>query len=415
MIPVGPLLKQILKPRNHAADLNGSASAEIDEKPEASAFGLANLPPTAKRRSLLSRQNLTRVILVVPILIAGYYFFFVGRPRYPTTADVVIRSADDQSSAITDGALGLLLGATTRSSQEDAKFLTVFLASPQMEELMLRELDFRKNYAFNGTDPFGGLAKDASQEETFKFYKNQISVAPNEQTGTLLIRSQAFDPATSFQFNKLLLKNAERFVNEISQSISSKQLAFALEELASSRKRLEQSRLKLLQYQDKNQQLNPADEAAGASQLISGLEAKLVEFRIQLATLEEQFKDPNAPEVELIRDQVNAIERQLIKERKRNVSTGGRNLSRRTSEFLELESEVKYHEDLYKLAISAVEKARIESDRQQKFLITLANPRKAEDQDNSWRYKGFFSVVVIWLGGYILTKFALGMAAQRYE
>jgi capsular polysaccharide transport system permease protein len=374
--------------------------------------------PTTEPSTSLT-QRLRRIgsilVLTLPIVAGAVYFYGIGRPRYPSEANVVIRKAEDSSQAITEGALGLLLGGNNQSSTEDAKFLTVFLSSPQMQEVVEKQLDFRQRYRKQGLDFYAGLANGASQEDGLAFYQKQISVFPNEATGTLVIRSSGYDSDSSYRLNRILLQKAERFVNDISQQISLKQKEFAEKELASAKQKLERSKLNLLTYQKKNQQLNPVQEAEVTNQMISTLESKLVDLRIELAAKERQFKEKDAPEVVYVRDQVQSIQSQITQERKRSVGKEGRDLSKKSAEFLALEGDVKYREDLYKLAISAVEKARVEANRQQKFLVLLSSPRQAQDQDNSWRTRGFLSLVAIWLGGYALTKFMLGMASNRYE
>jgi capsular polysaccharide transport system permease protein len=393
-------------------------SGEIAEFPEnGSSSGMVTEASPATSASLA--QRLRRVgsvlILTLPIVAGAVYFYGIGRPRFPSEANVVIRKSEDQSTAINEGALGLLLGANNQSSTEDAKFLTVFLSSPQMQEVVEKQLDFRERYRKQGPDFYAGLADGASQEDRLTFYQKQISVFPNEATGTLVIRSSGYDSDSSYRLNRILLQKAERFVNDISQQISLKQKEFAEKELTSAKQKLERSKLKLLTYQKKNQQLNPVQEAEVTNQMISTLESKLVDLRIELASKERQFKEKDAPEVVYVRDQVQSIQSQITQERKRSVGKEGRDLSKKSAEFLALEGDVKYHEDLYKLAISAVEKARVEANRQQKFLVLLSAPRQAEDQDNSWRTRGFLSLLAIWLGGYALTKFILGMASNRYE
>lgn len=355
------------------------------------------------------------LVLTLPVVAAAVYFYGIGRPRYPSEANVVIRKAEDSSQAITEGALGLLLGGNNQSSTEDAKFLTIFLSSPQMQEVVEKQLDFRHLYRKQGLDFYAGLADDASQEDALAFYQKQISVIPMEATGTLVIRSSGYDSDSSYRLNRILLQKAERFVNDISQQISLKQKEFAEKELASAKQKLEASKLRLLNYQKQNKQLNPAQEAEVANQMIATLESKLVDLRIELASKERQFKEKDAPEVVYVRDQVQSIQSQIAQERKRSVGKEGRDLSRKSAEFLALEGDVNYHQDLYKLAISAVEKARVEANRQQKFLVLLSAPRQAQEQDYSWRTRGFLSFVAIWFGGYALTKFILGMASSRYE
>jgi capsular polysaccharide transport system permease protein len=212
-----------------------------------------------------------------------------------------------------------------------------------------------------------------------------------------------------------MLSKSEQFVNRLNQDISLKQGNFAETELIRARDRLNQAKNRLLSYQESNTVIDPKGEAELASQTISKLQEKLVELRVELATLKRQFKDPGEPEVAAIADQVRELEQQIQKERRSLVSRKGRNLNRKAADVLRLESEVSFATDSYKLALAAVEKARIESKRQQKFMAILSAPQLPEDPENDWRTKNFFTVLVTSLVAISLSKFILGMQASHRQ
>jgi capsular polysaccharide transport system permease protein len=141
----------------------------------------------------------------------------------------------------------------------------------------------------------------------------------------------------------------------------------------------------------------------------------LIDLRVELATLKRQFKDPTEPEVAAIEDQVRELEQQIQKERRSAVSRQGRNLTRKAADILKYESDVSFATDSYKLALTAVEKARVESKRQQKFMALLSAPQLPEDPENDWRSKGFFAVVAACAVALSLGKFILGMQASHRQ
>jgi capsular polysaccharide transport system permease protein len=212
-----------------------------------------------------------------------------------------------------------------------------------------------------------------------------------------------------------MLAKSEQFVNRLNQDISQKQLRFAESELVRAQGNLNQTKNRLLLYQDSNTVIDPKSEAELAGQTISKLQEKLVELRVQLATLKLQFKDPAEPEVAFVADQVRELEQQIGKERRSLVSRKGRDLSRKTADVLKLESDVSFATDSYKLALTSVEKARIESKRQQKFMALLSAPQLPEDPENNWRSRGFFTVLAACTVGFSLTKFVFGMQASHRQ
>jgi capsular polysaccharide transport system permease protein len=397
------LLKKDPSQQNPVDDSVSSASAKV-----------IPIKPQRVRSSFLRQVSIFQLLLL-PIIISGVYFYGIGRARYLTRSDFVIRKAEDNETSISGSGLAGLLVRGNQLSLEDARFLKTYLQSPQVLADLDRTYDLDKAYAQVGLDPFAGIKPGLSNEKRLKFFKKQVAVTLDELSGAIVLRTIGLDPKASFNLNRFMLTKSEQFVNRLNQDISLKQRDFAETELIRARNRLNQAKNRLLIYQESNTVIDPKGEAELASQTIGKLQEKLVELRVELATLKRQFKDPGEPEVAAISDQVRELEQQIQKERRSLVSRKGRNLNRKTSDVLRLESEVSFATDSYKLALTAVEKARIESKRQQKFMAVLSAPQLPEDPEDSWRSKGFFTVLVSCAVALSLSKFILGMQASHRQ
>lgn len=370
-------------------------------------------PPELKAQSFW-RISVTQ-LLIVPIVLSGVYFYGIARDRYVTRSDFVIRKAED--GGISDAGAGLagLLAGGNQLSLEDARFLKTYLQSPQVLSDLRRTYDIDKAYAHKGLDPFAGIKPNLSSEKKLKFFKKQVAVTLDELSGAIVLRTVGLDPKASLDLNRFMLSKSEQFVNRLNQDISKKQGDFAEKELIRARQNLDRAKNNLLKYQEANAVIDPKSEAELASQTISKMQEKLVDLRINLATLKRQFKDPAEPEVAAVEDQVRELQQQIQKERKSAVSRQGSNLTRKAADMLRLESDVTFATDSYKLALTAVEKARVESKRQQKFMALLSAPQLPEDPENDWRSKGFFAVVAACAVGLSLGKFVLGMQASHRQ
>jgi capsular polysaccharide transport system permease protein len=278
-----------------------------------------------------------------------------------------------------------------------------------------RSFDLDTAYARRGLDPFAGIAPELTAEKKLKFFKKQVAVSLDELSGAIVLKTVGLDPDSSYRLNRYMLAKSEQFVNRLNQDISLKQQGFAESELSRAKVRLNQAKNRLLAYQEANTVIDPKGEAELASQTISKLQEKLVELRVELSTLKRQFKDPAEQEVVAVADQVRELEKEIEKERRSLVSPKGRNLGQKTSDIIRLESEVGFATDSYKLALVAVEKARVESKRQQKFMALLSAPQKPEDPENDWRTKGFFTMLASSIVGFSLSKFVLGMQASHRQ
>jgi capsular polysaccharide transport system permease protein len=393
---------------------------QVVDGQEAFALKLSEDSKTAtintSRARLTALRNLSVTqFLLIPIVLSSIYFYFIARDRYVTRSDFVIRKAEDNETSMAGSGLAGLLSRGNQLSFEDARFLKTYLQSPQVLADLDRTYDLDKDYAQSGHDWFAGIKPGLSKEKRLGFFKKQVTVSLDELSGAIVLHTVGLYPQSSLNLNRFMLAKSEQFVNRLNQDISQKQLRFAESELIRAQNNLNKAKNRLLLYQDSNAVIDPKGEAELASQTISKLLEKLVELRVELATLKLQFKDPAEPEVAAVADQVREMEQQIGKERRSLVSRKGRNLSRKTADVLKLESDVSFATDAYKLALTAVEKARIESKRQQKFMALLSAPQLPEDPENNWRSRGFFTVLVSCAVGFSLTKFVFGMQASHRQ
>ena len=402
-----PLNRFLLKKDQQEQIIEGEEDLLTDSK-------VVPIKPPRLRSSPQPQLSVTRLLLI-PIALSGIYFYAIARDRYVTRSDFVIRKAEESDTNMAGAGLASLLGRGNQLSLEDARFLKTYLQSPQVLADLDRTYDLDQAYAQKGLDRFAGMKPGLSKEKRLNYFKKQVAVNLDEISGAIVLRTIGLDPKASLNLNRFMLAKSEYFVNRLNQDISQKQLSFAESELGRARGNLNQAKNRLLAYQDSNTVIDPKGEAELAGQTISKLQEKLVELRVELATLKRQFKDPAEPEVAVVADQVRELEQQIQKERRSLVSSKGRNLNRKAADVLKLESDVSFATDSYKLALTSVEKARIESKRQQKFMALLSAPQLPEDPQNDWRSKGFFTVLASCAVGFSLTKFIFGMQASHRQ
>lgn len=370
--------------------------------------------PLRLQASTLVRLSVTQLLLV-PVALAGIYFYGIARDRYVTRSDFVIRKAEETDSSVNGNALVGLLGRGNQLSIEDARYLKTYLQSPQVLADLRRSFNLDRAYAQIGLDPFAGIKPGLSNEKKLKFFKKQVAVNLDEISGAIILRTIGLNPEASYKLNQFMLAKSEQFVNRLNQDISVKQGNFAESELIRSREKLNTAKNRLIVYQEANSVIDPKGEVELAGQMIGKLQEKLVELRIELATLKLQYKDPKEPEVDAVADQVKELKQQIDAERRSLVSSSGRNLTKKSADIIKLESDVSFATDSYKLALTSVEKARVESTRQQKFMALLSSPQRPEDPENDWRSKGFFTVLAAGAIGFSLTKFVFGMQASHRQ
>ena len=172
------------------------------------------------------------------------YLAIFSQPRYMSESKVAIKRSDDLNSGSLN--FGLLLGASNPSSAEDALYLKEYINSPDMLAALDKQLNFREAFSHSGLDFLNHLSKDETAEGFLKYYKDRINVSYDDKTGLLNIQTQGFSPEFALKFNQTVLKESERFINEMSHRIARDQLAFAETEMEKARQRLDASKAELL-------------------------------------------------------------------------------------------------------------------------------------------------------------------------
>ena len=349
-----------------------------------------------------------RMLAAAFVAVSGFYCFAIGRDRYRSTSEFVIKQPLPPGSASTM-VLGTLQSSSVLSSLEDGRYLQVYLESNEAKNAVFpEEATYLKSYASQLPDVWSGLPADSDPSQQLSFFRNQLEVIPQELSGTIVLSTSAYTAEAAYGLNNSLLQQAQRFVNEVNQSISADQRAFAEKQVAFAQNRLTEASNALESFQDRYGQLNPLAEQSAAASFITGLESRLVDLKVEEASLRRQYRDPEAPEVAYVADQVAELERQINEERQKAVGPGGRDLNKLANQASRLENDVTFARESLASAMRAADNSRMESQRQLKFIVMLSKPQMPEAPDHSWRWKAFLScigvLIVVWgVFGFMLT------------
>ena len=364
------------------------------------------LSPAWKSRFKTLRKP--RVLISLFLASSAFYCFVIGRDRYTSVSEFVIQQALPLQTSSASVLAGAAAAPQVLTGLVDGQYLQVYLASPDVKNrLYADKASLEKKYKPSFPDLFSGLPSGSSTPQQLSFYRKQLQVAPQPLSGSIILRTVGYEPEQALSLNNSLIAQSRRFVNEINQSINADQNLFAQKELELAEKKLKESTQSLEVFKEKFGQLSVVSEQAATSSFISGLESRLVELKVEEASLRRQYQDPDAPEVSFVADQARELEKQIRKERAKSVSDNGRDLNSLAIEETSLTSDVLFATESLKSARLAVENSRRESQRQLKFVVMLSQPQRPVAPDPNWRWQAFLGsigiIVVAWgVGGFIL-------------
>ncbi|WFL66813.1 capsule biosynthesis protein [Pantoea sp. X85] len=333
-----------------------------------------------KRLGVVSFANLKRhlgkAIIFLPMTLLIIYLAIFSQPRFVSESKVAIKRSDDLASNSVN--FGLLLGAINPSSVEDALYLKEYINSPDMLAVLDKQLNFRQAFSQSGLDFLHHLSPDETAEKFLRYYRERISVTYDDKAGLLAIRTQGFTPDFALNFNKAVLKESERFINELSHRIARDQLTFAEKEMEKSRSRLNNSKSELLAYQNSNNVLDPEAQALAASSLVNTLMGQKIQMEAELRTLLTYLRD-DAAQVVSVRNAIASMQAQIDNEKGKITAPQGDKLNRMAVEFEEIRSRVAFDNELYKLALTSIEKTRVEAARKLKVLSVISSPQQPQE------------------------------------
>lgn len=330
--------------------------------------------------SLASSRNLRLGLIAAPWLLAAFYLVVFAADRYVAESVIAVRD-NGETPTIGVDSLAMLFGGAPTASLEDELMLRAHILSMDMLRQLDERLRLREAFAAPRMDFVFRMARDATQEAFLAYYRNRVEVVVDEASGLLTIRTQAFTPELAEALNSAILEISERFINESGHRLAREQMAFAEDELEKARVAVNEARGNLLAFQNEHGVLDPVAQAVGNTSLTLELQAMLARQEAELKAL-LGYLDENAHQVQALRAQIAGTRAQLEAESRRAMSSmDGTGLNVLAGEYQELTTMLEFALDTYRLALSGVETARIESTRKLKSLVLAQSPTVPESAE----------------------------------
>jgi capsular polysaccharide transport system permease protein len=329
-------------------------------------------------RDFFHPARLQRAILLSALglsLLAALYWGLIASDRYVSEAHVIIQRTDLAGSGATD--FSSLLGGTP-AGHSDQLLLRDHLLSLDMLNVLESRLKLREHFSSWRRDPLSRIWFSRMPMERFKeYFLSRVSVEYDEYTGVLVLRAQAFDPATAHAIAAAMVEEGERHMNGMAHALAREQVAFIERQATELGERSNAARRKLLEFQNANGLTSPAGTAQTLESIIGRLESQLTELQTRRSAL-LGYLVPGSPSVREIDLQIAATREQIGKEQKRLASPEGNTLNRTVEEYQRLELEAQFAQDLYRSALAALEQGRIEATRTLKKVSVLQSPSVPE-------------------------------------
>ena len=344
----------------------------------------------------LSPRTLKIAIIGVPLLLTALYLGLFAADRYVSESTLAVRQGGSEGVALPGAAM--LLAGMTPPSREDTLYVQHYIHSLALLHKLDAEMKIREHFATSNLDLLHRVWRGSSQEDFVRYFRSRVQVTYDDVASLLTVRVEGLDPDFAQQLNRRILEESERFVNEYSQQIAREQLRFAEGELKSAAKRVEQTSSQVLEFQTQTRQLDPVFQAEASGALAAELLTTKARLEGELSAL-LAYMNEDAPQVRALRSRIAAASKQADAERERGTkpTQQGERLNRQAIEFQGLKMQTEFAVDAYKIALGAVENARIDATRKLKSLVVIEPPSRPQTPEYPQRLYTLFTVFAVFL------------------
>jgi capsular polysaccharide transport system permease protein len=362
----------------------------------------------------LTPRALKIAIIGVPLLLTALYLGLFAADRYVSESTLAVRQAGSEGVALPGAAM--LLAGLTPPSREDTLYVQHYIHSMALLQRLDAELKIREHFSTSQMDLLHRIWRGSSQEDFVSYFRSRVKVTYDDIASLLTVRVEGFDPDFAQRLNQRILEESERFVNEYSQQIAREHLRFAEGELKSAAKRVEHAKNQVLEFQTNNRQLDPVFEAEASGALAAELLAAKARLEGELNAL-RAYMNEDAPQVRALRSRIAATSKQAEAERERGTkpTQQGERLNQQAIEFQGLKLQTEFALDAYKIALGAVENARIDATRKLKSLVVVEPPSRPQTPEYPQRLYSLFTVFALSLLIYAITRLVLATIREHQD
>ena len=261
----------------------------------------------------------------------------------------------------------------------DSLVLVDYIHSREVVDSLIENTDFLSIYSRPEIDFHYRLDPNAPIEDIVDYWRMMSDIHFDETSMIMTFSVRAFRPEEAERIAAHVIELSEELVNELSMRARNDSVELAREEVRMAEERFREARAALAEFRDREREIDPTATATSQQEIVGALQSQLSEQQALLSSLRATMSE-DAPRVLYVKNQIEALRRQIAAEREsvaRPEEIGGASdpmLTRRLSRFEELEAEREFAQEAYTSALAALETARMEAAKQQRYLAVFVRP-----------------------------------------
>lgn len=366
----------------------------------------------ARRRRRKLQMLLLRLafFVVLPSIIAGYYYFSVATPMYATKSEFVIQQADGAGASASAG----LFAGTGLASSQDSIGVQGYLTSREAMLRLDRDAGFKSHFSDPSIDVVQRLASDASNETAYKVYRKRVKIGFDPTEGIIKMEVIAASPEVSEQYSKSLIAYAEERVDNLTQRKREDQMQGALDSYEEAEVEMLAAQDRVLKLQENMGVFDATSDASSLMSQINTYELQLQDKRLRLDQLLDNAT-PNQARVDGVRGDVARLETLIAELRGKLTDTGGENgsLASISGQLRIAQTNLETRTILMQQALQQLEVARIEANKQTRYLSTNVSPVAPDQPTYPKAFENTLLAFLIFSGIYLMLSLTASILREQ--
>lgn len=328
------------------------------------------------------------LLVLAPLALAIFYLFAIAQDQYSSTTGFTVRQEEGGGASDFLGILPQFGGG----GAGDSDVLYEFIQSQRIVEEIDARLGLREHYSQHwSTDKVFGIWPDATIEDLLWFWKRVVRISYDQPTGLIELRVLAFDPAFAQAVSSEIVAESQSMINALSDAAREDAMRYARGDLDEALTRLKEAREALQRFRTRTQIVDPEADIQGRMGVMNNLQQQLAQSLIDLDLLRDTT-NANDPRVVQAQRQIQVIRSRIAQERE-NFATDttennalGQDYPSLIAEFESLVVDREFAEETYRAALTALDVARANANRQSRYLATYIEPTQAQSAEFPRRF-----------------------------
>ncbi|WP_353229044.1 hypothetical protein [Novosphingobium sp.] len=355
--------------------------------------------PSGKLRTSRGRQIWFLLSFVAPVILGATYLFAIAPDVYVTEYRFSVRLPIPISTTPqVQGKSFLFDGNTTPGTDLLDNYTVVdYVNSRQAAVDLNTKMNLRDAYN-RPFDPLSKVGKNASIERLAGFWQGMVYSVYDPASGLAVVRVKAYNPQDSFAIATNLVNLSTQLVNSIGQTSEQDSVRFAQAHVDDALAKLATMNAEVAEARRTTGFINPDQGQNGpvnaTQSFIAQLNERDSQLKGQIAAITAQLQNPDAPQVQLLRQQLAANELQLRTLNGSIKARGQTSIADSVTQFEALQNRLRDYQAVLKQAINTLGATQAAAQSQRVYMTTYVKPTLPEAPLEPRRWVDMLIIVI---------------------